>query len=121
MSHDNLRERTFRYAANCIGSVRPLLTDPLGRFLVGQIVRSSGGVASNYNSACHAKSRPDFASKVSVVAEEAAETVLWFRLMVEIGLLPARVAQPLIAEGEELTAIAVASARTARRPRKEGA
>jgi four helix bundle protein len=77
------------------------------------------GVASNYKAACHAKSRPDFASKVTVVAEEAAETVPWFRLFVELDLLAGPAVEPLIKEGQELASIAVASARTARRPRRD--
>ena len=117
MRHDNLRERTFRYAVASIRTVRPLIGDPLGRHLVGQVVRSSAAVASNYSSACHAKSRPDFAAKVSIVAEEASETVLWLRLIVELELLKMAAVEPLISEGQELAAIAVTSARAARRPR----
>jgi len=117
MRHDNLRERTFRYAVASIKAVRPLITDPLGRHLVGQVVRSSAAVGSNYSSACHAKSRPDFAAKISIVAEEASETVLWLRLIVELELLKMAAVEPLILEGQELAAIAVTSARTARRPR----
>ena len=74
-------------------------------------------MASNYTSACHAESRTDFAAKISIVAEEASETVLWLRLIVELELLKVTAVQPLISEGEELAAIAVSSARTARRPR----
>lgn len=119
MDHQNLRDRTFRFAVQSIRTVKPLSGDPLGRHLLGQVVRSGGGVASNYLAACHAKSRPDFAAKIMVVAEEASETALWFRLFVEIGLIPADEAKPLIQEGLELTSIAIASARTARRSRAE--
>jgi len=118
MRHDNLRDRTFNYAVATIKSVRPLIDDPLGRHLVGQPIRSSAAVASNYRSACHARSRRDFASKISIVAEEAAETSVWLRLFVALELLADSVAQPLVGEGEELTAIAVASAITARRSAK---
>jgi len=69
--------------------------------------------------ACHAKSRPDFAAKITVVAEEASETAMWFRLFVEVELITASDAKALIQEGLELTSIAIASARTARRPRGE--
>jgi hypothetical protein len=63
MRHDTLRIRTFHYSVACIRIARLLLTDPLGRLIVGQLVRSGGGVGSNYNSACHAKSRADFAAR----------------------------------------------------------
>jgi four helix bundle protein len=120
MRHDNLRHRTFQYSISCIRAAAPVLKDPLGRLLSSQLVRSAGSVGANYNSACHAKSRPDFAAKIMVVAEEAAETAYWLEVFVALGLLAETVAKPLIAGGRELAAIAVASARTARRRRVEG-
>jgi four helix bundle protein len=117
MRHDNLRDRTFNYAVATIKAIRPLLNYPLGRHLVGQPIRSSASVASNYRSACHAKSRRDFASKISIVAEEAAETTVWLRLLVALDLLIESAARPLVSEGEELTAIAT-SAQTARKVRR---
>ena len=119
MRHENLRLRTFQYAVSCIRAAAPLLTDPLGRLLASQLVRSGGGVGANYNSACHAKSRPDFACKIAVVAEEAAEAAYWFEIFVAICLLSGEAAKPLIVEGRELAAIAIASARTARRRKAE--
>lgn len=118
MRHENLRLRTFRYSVACIRVAATLVSHPLGRHLVGQLIRSGGGVGSNYNSACHAKSRPDFASKVSTVAEEAAEAVFWLEVFVAADLMSDPVARPLIAEGRELASIATASARTARRRKK---
>jgi four helix bundle protein len=79
------------------------------------LVRSGGAVGANYNSACHAKSRLDFASKITVVAEEAAEAAYWLEIFVALALMTDAVAKPLIIESRELAAIAVASARTARR------
>ena len=120
MRHENLRLRTFQYSLSCIQATRPLLTDPLGRVLAAQLIRSGSGVGSNYNSACHAKSRPDFASKIAVVAEEASETAYWLEIFVALGLMTESTARVLISEGRELAAIAIASARTARRRKVEG-
>ena len=121
MRHENLRLRTFHYSLSCIQAARPLLTDPLGRVLAAQLIRSGSGVGSNYNSACHAKSRPDFASKIAVVAEEASETAYWLEIFVALGLMTeSTAARLLISEGRELAAIAIASARTARRRKVEG-
>jgi four helix bundle protein len=85
MRHDNLRLRTFQFSISCIKAAAPALKDPLGRLLANQLVRSGGGVGANYNSACHAKSRPDFASKISIVAEEAAEAAYWLEVFVAVG------------------------------------
>jgi four helix bundle protein len=119
MRHENLRVRTFHYSVACIRAARPLLADPLGRLLIGQQARSGAAVGANYNSACHARSRADFASKMGVVAEEAAEAAYWFEVFIAVGLLSGEAAKPLIIEGRELAAIAIASARTARRRKAE--
>jgi four helix bundle protein len=118
MRHENLRLRSFRYSVSCIRAAAPLLKDPLGRLLASQLVRSGGVVEANYNSACHAKSQPDFASKIAV-AEEAAEAAYWFEMFVAVGLMTDTAARPLIIEGRELAAIAIASAKTARRRKAE--
>jgi four helix bundle protein len=118
MGYQHLKDRTFRFAADSIKTVRPLLQDPLGRHMAGQIIRSSTSVAANYEAASNAQSRAAFASKVAIVGEEASETAFWFRLFVSLGLVSPEVAEPLIREARELTSIAVASAQTARGRRR---
>jgi four helix bundle protein len=81
---------------------------------------AEAGIGSNYDAACHAKSRADFAAKVTIVAEEASEAVYWLEVFVAVDLLTDAAARPLIIEGNELAAIATASARTARRRPSEG-
>jgi four helix bundle protein len=120
MRHENLRLRTFRYTVACI---RVAALSQITRSVDASLVNLSGAAAAsegNYNSACHAKSRPDFASKVSTVAEEAAEAVFWLEVFVASDLMSDHVARGLIIEGRELTAIATASAKTARRRKKPG-
>ena len=53
---------------------------------------------------------------MTIVAEEASEAAYWLRVFVAVDLLADAAAAPLIIEGNELAAIATASARTARRP-----
>jgi four helix bundle protein len=59
------------------------------------------------------KSRADFISKTSVIEEEPDETSFWLELIVDAALLTAARVQPLLAEADELTAIMVASRKTA--------
>ena len=119
MAHDNLRSRTFLFAVSSIRAAKPLVHDPVGRHLVGQLFRAAGSVAANYDGACHARSRRDFASKISIVAEEASESSVWFRIFVALELLAEADVGDLITEAGELAAIATASARTASRPRRD--
>ena len=115
MNNQELKERTKRFALRVIRMTdslpRKMSADVLGR----QVLRSATSVAANYRSACRAKSRPDFISKMGTVEEEADETGLWLELIAESGLLPSAKLNELQREAGELTAIAVTSIRTARK------
>jgi len=64
--------------------------------------------------ACRAQSHAEFAAKLSIVVEEADETVYWLELLRESSLLkPERLAK-ILKEANELVAIAVASRKTAK-------
>lgn len=114
MNDAELKERTKQFALRVIRLVdalpRRMVADVLGR----QLVRSATSVAANYRSACRAKSRADFISKMGTVEEEADESVLWLELIVDAGLVPATRLAALRVEADELTAITVKSFRTAR-------
>ncbi len=42
-----------------------------------QLLRSATSVAANYRAACRARSQAEFFSKISIVVEEADETLFW--------------------------------------------
>ncbi len=114
MKNQELKDRTKRFALRTIRMTdslpRKMAADVLGR----QVLRSATSVAANYRSACRARSRADFISKMGIVEEEADETGLWLELIAEAGLLPGGKLAELQREAGELTAIAVSSIRTAR-------
>jgi four helix bundle protein len=83
----------------------------LTRHIALQVVRSVTSAGANYQEARHAESRADFVHKVGVAAKELSETLYWLRLVDKLALLPTR---PAAQEADELIAILVASARTAR-------
>lgn len=115
MKSTELKQRTKQFALRVIRMTdslpRRMSADVLGR----QLLRSATSVAANYRSACRAKSRADFISKMGTVEEEADESSLWLELTGESGLMTTTKLDALHREAEELTAIAVASIRTARR------
>lgn len=117
MNNGDLKQRTKQFALRVIrlseSLPRKMAADVLGR----QLVRSASSVAANYRSACRAKSRADFISKMGTVEEEADESALWIELLVESELMAASRLEALHREASELTAIAVSSIRTARRDR----
>jgi len=74
-------------------------------------------LAANYRAACRARSAADFISKISVVAEEADETLFWFELLAEAERVKADLVEPLMNECKEFLKIFSASLATAKRNR----
>jgi four helix bundle protein len=83
--------------------------------LATQLLRAGTSVGANCRAACRAKSSADFISKMGTVEEESDETAYWLELLVDSGKLLPAAAGPLLGEADELTAIAVASIKTARK------
>jgi four helix bundle protein len=79
-----------------------------------QILRSATGVAANYRVVGLARSKAEFISKLGIVLEEADETVFWLELLSDSGIIPASKLRELMAEGNELVAIFLASRKTAK-------
>jgi four helix bundle protein len=115
MNNENLKQRTRNFALDVIKLVEKLPRDMVNEVLGKQLLRSGTSVAANYRSATRAKSPADFIAKMSIVEEEADESVLWADLLEASGRVNSTTAQAVMKEAGELTAIAVASVRTARR------
>jgi|SRR6478672_3166853 len=113
----HLQDRTKGFAVRIIKAFARLPKDEATRIIGRQFLRSGTSLAANYRSACRARSAADFISKISVVAEEADETLFWFELLVESELVDIKLTQPLMKECEELLKIFSASLTTAKRNR----
>jgi four helix bundle protein len=109
-----LQDRTKKFALRIISAFSRLPKLEEARVLGRQFLRSGTSVAANYRAACRARSTADFISKISIVVEEADETLLWLELLVEAKLVRAEKLEPLIAECEELLKIFSASLATAK-------
>ncbi|MEM2126074.1 MAG: four helix bundle protein [Candidatus Methanosuratincola sp.] len=115
MDEETLKARTKTFALRVIKLVESLPKGMVGEVLGKQLLRSATSVAANYRAACRARSQAEFVSKMSIVVEEADESLLWLELISEAGVLnPARL-QDLIKEANELTSIFVVSRATARK------
>ena len=79
-----------------------------------QIVRSSTSIGANYRAACRARSRADFISKVAIAEEGCDETQYWLELLHESGSVGDDEFRRLHGEADQLTAILVASGKTAK-------
>ena len=114
MNPTELKARTKTFALRIIKLTRAIpKSDDAGRVIAKQIIRSGTSVAANYRASCRARSQAEFISKIGIVEEEADETALWLELLIESGLMPARKLSALLTEANELTAVMVASRKTA--------
>jgi len=117
MEPPDLKDRTKAFALRVIKlteSLPPTRTaDVVGR----QLLRSGTSVGANYRAARRAKSPADFIHKLGIVEEEADESAYWLELLVDAGIVAQPKLADLIRECDEITAIIVASIRTAKRNR----
>src|SRR5438067_10462972 len=109
-----LQDRTKKFAVRVIKAFARLPKNEAARIIGRQFLRSGTSLAANYRASCRARSGADFISKISVVTEEADETLFWFELLVESRLMNMRILQPLMSECEELVTIFSASLATAK-------
>ena len=112
-----LQDRTKAFAVRIIKTFARLPRDEAMRIIGRQFLRSGTSLAANYRAACRARSGADFISKISVVAEEADETLFWFELLVKAELIKSKLLEGLMKECEELLKIFSASLATAKRNR----
>ncbi|MDO8679402.1 MAG: four helix bundle protein [Acidobacteriota bacterium] len=115
MTPKELKDRTKRFAVDVIGLCRELPPTLDGRRLGQQLIDSGTSVAANYRASCRARSRAEFISKLGIVLEEADESLFWLELMIDSHLVTAARTEKLLKEADELTAIFVASLKTAKR------
>src|ERR1700757_4656368 len=111
---NQLQDRTKKFAVRIIKSFAKLPRDEAARIIGKQFLRSGTSLAANYRAACRARSAADFISKISVVAEEADETLFWFELLVEAEIVKRNLVEQLMNECNELLKIFSASLATAK-------
>lgn len=86
---------------------------PAGRAVASQIVRSATSVGANYRAACRGRSKAEFIAKLGIVIEEADECCYWLEIIIESGMIKEKLVSELHKEANELTAIFIASSKTA--------
>ena len=90
MNQKEMKRRTKEFAKEIILLCRKLPNNREGRLIGDQIFRSGTSVAANYRSACRGRSKAEFISKLSIVEEEADETLFWLEVIKELNILSYR-------------------------------
>jgi len=118
MTSDELSQRLIDFAAR-IGKVVDALPDTrMGRHVAGQLVRCGTSPAPNYEEACAAESRADFAHKLSICLKELRESRCWIRLIIKTEMLTEHKMAELLDECSQLCNIIARSIVTAKENRK---
>ena len=113
MDENLLKQRTKQFALRAMKLVGALPESMVGRTIGNQLVRSATSVGANYRSACRGRSKPEFVAKLGIVVEEADECGYWLELIIDGELMKKSLVESLLTEANELTAIMVASHKTA--------
>jgi len=114
MTHEDLKHRTKTYANRIVKLYAALPNNWIAQTLGKQLLRSGTSVGANYRSVCHSKSNSDFINKLRIVEEECEESLFWMELLVENKFVKLERLNGLMKEADEILAIVVASAKTAR-------
>jgi four helix bundle protein len=114
MTREEMKLRTKAYANRIVKLCSALPANWIAQTLGKQLLRSGTSVGANYRAVCRAKSNSDFINKLRIVEEECDESLFWMELLVENKFVKASRLSGLIREANEILAIVVASAKTAR-------
>lgn len=108
---NQLKTRTQLFALAVIEFTKKMGNDQASKVLSNQLLRAGTSVGANYRSACRARSKADFLSKITIVEEEADECG---ELIEMAKLMDHETTIPLRKEANELTAIFTSSGKTAK-------
>ena len=114
MNDLELKRRIKQFALRVMKLVGALPQNSVGRPIGNQLIRSATSVGANYRAACRGRSKAEFVSKLSIVIEEADESCYWLELIIEGDLLPKEKVEALLDEANQITAMMVASRKTAK-------
>lgn len=83
---ETMKVRTRIFAIDVISFVESLKNIQASSVITYQFVKSSLSTGANYRAACKARSKKEFFSKISIVAEEIDESEYWLEVIKEANL-----------------------------------
>ncbi|MDR0941461.1 MAG: four helix bundle protein [Bacteroidales bacterium] len=106
---DDLKQRTKQFVLRIIKLYQSLPKTQEAQIIGKQLLRSGTSIGANYRAACRARSNAEFYSKISIVIEEADETMFWLELLWEATIVKQELLQNLYNENEEIVKIMITS------------
>jgi four helix bundle protein len=99
------KDRTKQFTLRIIKLYQNLPNTGEAKIIGDQLIRSATSVAANYRAAARNRSAADRISKLSIVTEEADETLFWLEILIESKILPAPRLIDIKQEAEEIVKI----------------
>ncbi len=109
MTSEEMKIRTKKFSIMIIDLVEKLPYSISSKAIANQIVRSGTSGGANYRAVCRARSDREFVAKMSIVIEEADETLFWLEILQEKNWFEKSDLESIWKEGNELTSIFVSS------------
>ena len=119
VNEEEFKRRTKQLGLRVIRLVEALPKGATADVIGRQLIRSATSVGANYRAACRGKSTADVLLKLTIVEEEADETLYWMELLIEADLMPESRLKDLLCETDEIIAMTVASIKTLRKKRSQ--
>jgi four helix bundle protein len=113
MSDSAFQERTFDFGIRWVRLIEALPKSMPAQTIGRQLLRAATSVGGNYRAAVRGRSRADFLSRMGIVEEECDESLYWLDVLIELGFVSRKRAEPLRKEANEILAITVSSIKTA--------
>ena len=99
---ENLKIRLRQFVLDLIRLCKSLPREDDAIILKKQLLRSGSSVYANYRAANRARSKAEFFSKLSIVVEEADETLFWIEMFIDGGFIVEEKLFELRNESEEI-------------------
>ena len=114
----DILERTKAFALRVIRLYSALPKMTQAQVLGKQVLRSGTSVGAHVREGKRSRSDAEMISKIEGALQELEETMYWFELLVDSGIVKAELLSDLMKEANELTAILVTSVKTVKGRRK---
>ncbi|MEK7473766.1 MAG: four helix bundle protein [Patescibacteria group bacterium] len=105
----DVRERAYRFSLEIIRSLKRLPNERACWIISDQVLRSSMSIGANATEAQGASSRLEFKRFFEIALKSARETKYWLFLLKDAGYLQNSVADVLLNELNEITAMLVSA------------
>jgi four helix bundle protein len=109
---EKFRNRTKKFVVDNIKLYRTLPKTEEAKIVGKQLLRSASSVGANYRAACRARSQAEFHSKISIVVEEADESIFWMEIMIDAEIVSKSEINSLMAEGNEILKVTSSARKT---------